>query len=89
MPVTKIVSLENSGYLLGKEQIHLCPVKKMSIMLHHFDLHQQHGVSAFSLLLLRWFTSHPYVMPLLYFAMQRYTTCSLLIIPAILLTKIL
>ena len=59
----------------------------MSILLHHFDLHQLHGVSASSLLLIRWFTSHPYVMPLLYFAMQRYTTCSLLRIPTIFLTK--
>ena len=53
------------------------PVNKMSILLHHFDLHQRHGVPDSSLLLLRWFTSHPYLIPLLYFAMQRYTTCSL------------
>ena len=61
----------------------------MSILLHHFDLHQWHGVSVSSLPLLRWFTSHLYVMHLLYVAMQRYTTCSLLRISAILLAKIL
>ena len=31
----------------------MCPVKKMSVLLHYFDLHQRHGVSASSLLLLR------------------------------------
>ena len=87
MPVTKIVSLGNSGFTIRQRTSTSVSSEKMSNLPHHFDLHQRHGVSASSLLLLRWFTSHPYMMHLLYFAMQRYTTCSLLRVSAILLTK--
>ena len=59
MPVTKIVSLGNSGYILRQRTNTSVSSKKMSILLLHFDLHRWHGVSASSLLLLRWFTSHP------------------------------
>ena len=57
--------------------------EKKSILLHHFDLHQRHGVSASSPAEMIYIPSDTYVMPLLYFAMQRCTTGSLLGILAI------
>ena len=87
MSLTKIVSFGISVYIIRQRTSTSVSSEKMSILLHHFNLHQRHVVSASSVLLLRWFTSHAYVMNLLYFAMQRYTTCSLLRISAILFDK--
>ena len=47
MPVTKMVSLGNSGYILRQRtNTSVSSEKKMSILLKHFDSPQRHGVSA-------------------------------------------
>ena len=87
----KIICTDSTEMLFSKLRSVGLPKHKVCLLfLTVWEVSNKHCLLTFySLLMLILFTSHPYVMRLLYFAMQRYTACSLLRIPTIILTKIL